>query len=196
VLASITAAFAMLAAALLSALGPAGTGAGSPLTASAIRDASYGLSVTKTVDQRFQGVGGEVTYRIAVTNQGSTVVRGATVVDDVPATVTDVRWTCAAQGGATCGTSGGAGGAIAVSTVLPPRSRVTLVVQGTVARGAAGGTIANRASVEVPSRALIAGGVTLTSEPATTVVPARALDWPDSPTPSVRTRGGAGGTRS
>jgi uncharacterized repeat protein (TIGR01451 family) len=196
VLASICAAFAMLAAALLSAVGPAGTGAGTPLTASAIRDASYGLSVTKTVDQRFQGVGGEVTYRIAVANQGSTMVRGATVVDDVPGTVTDVRWTCTAQGRAACAAAGGAGGAIAVSTVLPPRSRVTLVVQGTVARGAAGGTIANRASVEVPSRALIAGGVTLTSEPATTVVPARALDWPDSPTPSVRTRGGAGGTRS
>jgi uncharacterized repeat protein (TIGR01451 family) len=194
VLASITTAFAMLAAALLTALGPAG--AGSPLTASAIRDASYGLSVTKTVDQRFQGVGGEVTYRIAVANQGSTVVRGATVVDEVPSTVTGVRWTCAAEGGATCAAAGGAGGAIAVSTVLPPRSRVTLLVEGVVAESAAGGTIVNRASVEVPSRALIAGGVTLTSEPATTAVPARALDWPDSSTPSARTRAGAGGTRS
>jgi uncharacterized repeat protein (TIGR01451 family) len=196
VLASITAAFAMLAAALLTALGPAG--AGTPLTASAIRDASYGLSVTKTVDQRFQGAGGEVTYRIAVANQGSTVVRGATVVDDVPGTVTGVHWTCAAEGGATCAVGAGAGGRIAVSTVLPPRSRVTLVVQGTVAEGAAGGTIVNRASVEVPSRAMIAGGVTLTSEPATTVVPVRVLDSPDArgPTPSARTRGGAGGTRS
>jgi uncharacterized repeat protein (TIGR01451 family) len=192
VLAFITVPLALLAAALLTAIAPVVRAA--PLSGAAIRDASYGVSISKSVDERVQDAGGEVTYRIVVANLGTTVVRGATVIDDIPDTVTGVHWTCTPEGGATCAADAGDGGRIAVSTVLPPRGRVTVVAQGTVTAGAAGGAIVNRASVDVPSRAMIAGGVTLSSQPVTTAVPATG-DAPGVPTPSDRTREGAPGHR-
>jgi uncharacterized repeat protein (TIGR01451 family) len=180
-----------LASAVLTTLGS--TWPTTPLSAADVRDATYGLRISTSADQRSQDAGGQVTYRIVATNLGTTVVQGATVIDDVPDTVSDVRWSCGGEGGATCDAGAGAGGRIAVATVLPPRSQVSVVAQGTVSDAAAGGTIVNRASVDVPSRVLIAGCVMLTSDPVVTTVPGSATS--EAPMPTSRTRAGAGWRR-
>jgi hypothetical protein len=151
----------------------------SPARGGAPFDVTYGLSISKSVEQLYQRVGGPVAYRIVVAN-GSPAARQATVVDDVPDTVLEVRWS---------GPAGeGTGPHVVVPVRLPAGASVTIVVEGTVAPVAAGGRIVNRASVEVPTRALPAGA-RLTSEPAVTTVSGRDLDWPDDPAlrPSGRT---------
>jgi uncharacterized repeat protein (TIGR01451 family) len=192
VLASIPERLAMLVAAALTALAPAQAVA--PLTASAIRDAAYGLSISKSADRPFQDPGGPVTYRIVVANGGLATVRGATLADDVPAAITVARWTISAEGGASSSVAAGRGNRFAVPVVLPAGGRVTAVLEGVVADGTAGVTIVNRATVQLPSRTPIAGGVVLSSPPVTVVVPepGRDLDWADATTRWTGSRGAAG----
>lgn len=179
-LASIPAAFALLAGAVLAVMAQAHVG--TPLTPADVRDASYGLSISESVDQQVEGVGGAVIYRIAVANDGPSSFNDAGVLDDVPESVTGVSWTCAAGGGGgACRTPAGTGGHVAVAVVLPPRSSLTIVVEGTVASAAAGGTIVNRASFRARSRSLLAGDLILRSDPVTTAVPEPGQDvgWTD-----------------
>lgn len=177
-LASIPAFLVLLVGALVAAV----TGGHAEVSiAPNVRDGAYGLSITDTVDQPVQGVGRPVTYRVAVANSGPGTLEEATILDDVPPTVADVRWTCAADGGAACPAGAGAGNRVVVPVTLPVGGGVRLVVEGTVAPAAAGASIAGRASLRARARSPIAELVILRGDPVTTLVPEQGdeEDWPD-----------------
>jgi uncharacterized repeat protein (TIGR01451 family) len=78
--------------------------------------------------------GQPLTYITTVTNSGPSAVPGAAVAGTSPAELQDVTWSCTAEGGASCGSSGT--GMPSDSVDLPARSRVTYQVTGTLSSGA------------------------------------------------------------
>ena len=109
------------------------------------------LSVTKTDGSATEVPGTAVSYTIVVTNAGPSNVVGASVADGMPSTLSNVSWSCAAAGSATCSPSGT--GDIADVVSVPAGGSVTYTVTGLVAADATG-TLVNTASATVP------GGVT------------------------------------
>lgn len=107
------------------------------------------LRITKgngisTVWPGYQG-----TYTIIATNLGPGPVTGATVTDTMPTSIGSVSWTCAASASASCPASGT--GSISTSAVnLPVNGTATFTVNYTVNNNYAG-TIANQATIAVPT---------------------------------------------
>jgi uncharacterized repeat protein (TIGR01451 family) len=94
-------------------------------------------------------VGGSKTYRITVSNSGTTSVTGATVTDNFDFTrITSATWTCAPAGGATCAAAGS--GNINELVNLPVGSSVTYMVNATISPSASGDLV-NTASVNLPA---------------------------------------------
>jgi uncharacterized repeat protein (TIGR01451 family) len=92
--------------------------------------------------------GGDVTYRITVTNQAATAVPDVTLTDAFPAALGTVDWTCTGAGGASC--TGSGSGDIHEMFTLPAGSLVTFLATGTLSAGASG-TLSNTAAVSFPS---------------------------------------------
>ena len=109
---------------------------------------SADLVLTKTDGVTSVVPGTTVTSTLVVTNRGPSAVIGALVIDAVPASLTNVSWTCTALGGAACPASGT--GDILALVDLPLQASVTFLLQGTVAPDARG-TLENTASVIAPS---------------------------------------------
>jgi uncharacterized repeat protein (TIGR01451 family) len=107
------------------------------------------LSITKTDGLSSVYRGGPVGYTIVVTNNGTYAVTGA-VVDNIPATVTGMTWTCAATLPSFCGAAGGSGNLNTFATLAPGASATYTLTNGTLS-AAASGTLANTATVAVPS---------------------------------------------
>ena len=76
---------------------------------------------------------------------------GSTVVDNPPAILTGVTWTCTAAGGASCPASGA--GDINETVDLPVGGSVEFLLSGTVDPGA-GGWLINEAAVTPPAGAI------------------------------------------
>jgi uncharacterized repeat protein (TIGR01451 family) len=106
------------------------------------------LSITKTDNLTSVYRGGPVRYIITVTNNGTYPVTG-TVVDNVPATVTGVTWTCAATLPSFCGAASGSGSINTTATLSPGASATYTFTAGTLS-AAASGTLVNTATVSVP----------------------------------------------
>ena len=64
------------------------------------------LSITKTDNTSAVTAGGTTTYTIVASNAGPDAAIGATVVDNFPATITSVNWTCIASAGSSCPANG------------------------------------------------------------------------------------------
>jgi uncharacterized repeat protein (TIGR01451 family) len=123
------------------------------------------LSVTLPADLQITKTGpatlnpqNPIQYVLTTTNLGPnpTVASGlaspvATITDTVPNLITGVTWTCAASGGASCGTTSGSGNAISLTATLPLSGVVTVTVSGTVPLNAAGYTLTNTATVTLPT---------------------------------------------
>ena len=108
------------------------------------------LSITKTDSLASVYRGGPVRYTIVVTNNGSYPVTG-TVVDNVPATVTGVTWTCAATLPSFCGAASGAGNSINTTATLAAGASATYTFTAGTLSAAASGTLVNTATVAVPA---------------------------------------------
>jgi uncharacterized repeat protein (TIGR01451 family) len=107
------------------------------------------LSVTQeAADSRRWGA--RLDFTLVVTNHGPEAVRGARVVDEVPAQLTEVTWSCRASRGSRCPASGS--GALDVRVDLGAGGRATFVVTGTIAPGT-DGRFENVATVAHPSLA-------------------------------------------
>ncbi|WP_198170560.1 beta strand repeat-containing protein [Deinococcus arboris] len=109
------------------------------------------LAITKTGPaSAFQGA--TVTYIIRARNNGPSAVTGATIADTVPASLTNVSWTCAGTGTATCATASGTGNSISLGANLPVDTGnvnyVTLTVTGTASTN---GTVTNTATIAAPA---------------------------------------------
>ena len=109
------------------------------------------LSVTKTDGVATEVPGTPVSYTIVVSNAGPSNVVGASVADAMPATLSNVSWSCTGAGGATCAPSGT--GDIADVVAVPSGGSVTYTVTGDLAANATG-SLVNTAMATVP------GGVT------------------------------------
>jgi uncharacterized repeat protein (TIGR01451 family) len=106
------------------------------------------LGVIKTGTSAVQA-GGAIRYNIDVTNAGPGAADGALFVDNVPASITGVTWTCAAAGGAVCPAAMGSGNAISQTIArLPMNGRLTYTVTGTAAAGSA--MLVNTATITPP----------------------------------------------
>jgi uncharacterized repeat protein (TIGR01451 family) len=107
------------------------------------------LTLSKTDNQITATAGSLITYTIVVTNNGPSAVIGASVVDVLPANLTDVNWTCTATASSSCTASGSV--SLSDSSVnLLNGGRATYQVTGRIVL-AATGTLSNTATVTVPS---------------------------------------------
>lgn len=103
------------------------------------------LSITKTDGVTELSPGQEVTYTIDAANAGPSEV-DATIVDDLPATLTDISWTCTPGGGASCGATDGIGDLNVAGSTLPPGGSLQLLVTAAVDQTAVG-AISNTATI-------------------------------------------------
>ena len=106
------------------------------------------LSITKTDGKATTGAGSPVTYTITVSNAGPGSVTGATVVDNFPASLAGVTWTCTASAGSTC-TPGPVSGSINDTVNLPVGATVTYTLSGTVSASAT--NLSNTATITAPA---------------------------------------------
>jgi len=106
------------------------------------------LSITKTDGETTAAPGQVRTYTIVATNNGPAPASGATVTDNVPASLTGPTWTCVESPGATC-TPGPVAGNINDTVNLPVGATVTYTLTGTVSANPTG--LTNTATVTVPS---------------------------------------------
>jgi len=116
----------------------------------AIVVAEADLAIEKRIRSDRVVANGTIVFEITVTNNGPNDVMGATVRDDIddniPDTITDVRWTCAiTDGTGSCGAANGTG-AIDTTVTLDPEATATYTVIGTLSADATG-TLTNTATL-------------------------------------------------
>ena len=113
------------------------------------------LLISKTVSRSRLDIPNQieqVEFMIVVGNAGPAAVIGASIADQLPASLTAVSWTCSPDDvGAACSVPSGNGN-VAVSATLPANTTVTVLVQATVSPSAPN-TIANTATVAAPNGA-------------------------------------------
>ncbi len=114
------------------------------------------LGITKTDGVAAVGWGTADTYTIVVSNAGP-LASNATVTDTMPAQLSNVTWTCAAAGGATCTAAGS--GNISDTIGVPVGGTATYTVNASIVAGSGSGSVVNTASVAT------SGGI---SDPDTT----------------------------
>ena len=107
------------------------------------------LTLVKTNGLLSTVPGAPVQYTLVVRNNGPDAVQGATVIDAVPATLTEVIWTCRASPGSRCPAPASGTGPIAVRVDLLSGGACSSGSRGTVA-APAGGTLRNVAAVLPP----------------------------------------------
>ncbi|MBS1789327.1 MAG: DUF11 domain-containing protein [Acidobacteria bacterium] len=107
------------------------------------------LSITKSNNTSSVTAGNQVSYTINVMNNGPSAVSGATVVDTLPAKLTNASWTCLASSGSTCGATSGTG-SINTTVNLANGGNATFTITATVAADALA-TLTNTASVAAPA---------------------------------------------
>ena len=140
------------------------------------------LSVTKTSTPSPYVPGGPLTYTIVVANAGPSNVLGARVQDALPAAVAGFSWSCAATGGAACGTLAGIGDIDALVD-LPTGTSATFTVSGTVS-AAASGPIVNTATVAAPAGVVDPVAANNAATNANTASPSADLGITKAATPS------------
>ncbi len=144
-------------------------GTGNDVTLTALTAQSADLSITKTDNLKFVFNGGQTTYTIVVTNNGSTTVTGAQVTDNLSSELTNATWTSVSSGGAT-GSAGSGTGSINETVTLPPGASITYTVTATVTTAARGG-LTNTATVSAPSGATDTNTANNTASDRDTVLP-------------------------
>ncbi|MGE0126744.1 MAG: DUF11 domain-containing protein [Blastocatellales bacterium] len=109
------------------------------------------LSITKTNNAASVTPGSQITYTIVASNAGPSAIVGATVVDNLPASLTNTAWTCAATTGSSCGAANGSG-SINTTVDLLNGGKATFTITATVSSTATG-SLVNTASVMTPPSA-------------------------------------------
>jgi titin len=109
---------------------------------------SADLAVTLTPGASPAVAGGILTYSLVVTNNGPDPVAGAALVDNLPATLLDATWTCAASAGSSCAVAGGTGN-VNTPVNLLVGGKATFTLTARVAPSATG-TLSNSARAAPP----------------------------------------------
>jgi uncharacterized repeat protein (TIGR01451 family) len=111
--------------------------------------ASADLSVTKTNGISTYRPNELLVYTIVVRNAGVDAAAGVRLIDNVPASLDNVSWTCTGSGGAFCPASGGFGSLNQLYANLPVNGQLTYALSGTVNGGPA--SVSNTASLQLPN---------------------------------------------
>jgi uncharacterized repeat protein (TIGR01451 family) len=111
-----------------------------------LRPATANLQITKSDGVSRVTAGGSTTYTITVSNLGPDAASGA-VVDNFPASLSGVLWSCAASSGSSCAVGAGTGN-INTSVTLANGGSATFTAIASVT-AAPTGAIVNTASVAV-----------------------------------------------
>ena len=106
------------------------------------------LAIVKTVSSSNILAGGQISYRIEVTNNGPSGVVGATVSDVLPAGLSNGAWSCQATAGSKCGQSSGSGN-IEATVDLAVGGRAIFTLLATIAPDYSG-SVVNTANVIPP----------------------------------------------
>lgn len=106
------------------------------------------LSITKTNGTTTTTAGATTTYTIVATNSGPTAVTGATVIDNLPASITSANWTCVGANGGTCPANGT--GNINAAVDLPAGASVTFTLAASVSVSATGDLV-NTVTIATPA---------------------------------------------
>jgi uncharacterized repeat protein (TIGR01451 family) len=106
------------------------------------------LQVTKTDGQTTVFSGSPVTYMITVANNGPNPVTSASVVDNFPAAITSVSWTCSASTGSSCGGASGSGNINRLVNLLSGGTVTFTAIANT--NPAATGMLVNTSTATVP----------------------------------------------
>jgi uncharacterized repeat protein (TIGR01451 family) len=109
------------------------------------------LSVTASDGRAAVGWGSAVTYAVTVANAGPSAAGGATLVDPLPAQLTDASWDCGASGGAACPASNGQGAIPQAIPTLPAGGSLTYHLQATVVAGSGSGSVTEQVTVAPPA---------------------------------------------
>jgi uncharacterized repeat protein (TIGR01451 family) len=112
-----------------------------------IEETALDLAVAITDNRPTLHPGDAITYSIVVTNNGPGNVSGASVIDNPPASLGSVTWTCVASAGSSCAASGS--GAISSTVTLLAGGTATYTMNAVVS-AAATGNVDNTATVTVP----------------------------------------------
>ncbi|HEX4946191.1 MAG TPA: endonuclease/exonuclease/phosphatase family protein [Blastocatellia bacterium] len=110
-------------------------------------NASANLAITKTNNVTMVAAGSQITYTITASNAGPSNAPNVKVMDAMPASLSNVTWTCVGAVGGSCGSPGS--GDINATVNLPAGGSVTYTVQGTLAANATG-VLSNTAMVTPP----------------------------------------------
>ncbi|MFD5555718.1 SpaA isopeptide-forming pilin-related protein [Streptomyces sp. NPDC127068] len=109
-----------------------------PQTLYPTRCADVALSVTKSADSPTYAPGRPLTYTVTVANAGPQDAHAVRVVDPLPASLTDVTWTCEAEGAASACTDASGTGDVDTTVDVSAGGRVTFVITGTPEADASG----------------------------------------------------------
>ena len=96
---------------------------------------SVDYAVSQSISRSAVNVGEAVEHQITLTNLGQVDGTGATLTSTVPSQITNVQWTCRAEGAAKCLTPSGSGNMLSLQGIVPTAtgSRLVITVQGTAA---------------------------------------------------------------
>ncbi|MCW3467174.1 DUF7927 domain-containing protein [Chitinophaga nivalis] len=141
-----------------------GTTVSSPPVTTVVSSQSA-LHMTKSGPAKI-AAGQDITYTLVVTNSGPSNAGNINITDNVPAAVTNVKWTAVATGTGTniTGSSTGSGNNITITGNLAAgaANNISVTITGTV-DASFNGTLDNTAAVNTP------GGTPVTSKVTTTV---------------------------
>ncbi len=159
----------------------------------ALSDASYAgkgkcyanLALTKTDNSNTAVAGNNITYTIQITNNGRSDVTGASVTDNLPASLSGASWTCTGTTGASCTAMGS--GNISDTVTIPAGGNVTYTLQAILDANATG-MLENTASVAAPSGVLELDGTNNSQKDTDTIL------IPTTTTPLMAQTLCAGGT--
>ncbi len=112
------------------------------------------LAIFKSASVASMDVGDPITYTLTARNYGpnpSVTANDAPIIDNVPAEVTGVTWTCATTGTATCSAASGSGNNINTTATLPFNSSAIYTISGTLTSSPSSNQLLNTADLTVPA---------------------------------------------
>ncbi|WP_297597665.1 hypothetical protein [uncultured Cetobacterium sp.] len=124
---------------------------------------AYSYTLVKsatTTTSGFYEKGGAVTYKVTVTNTGTSSIKGMTITDIQPADITGVTTTATATGGSIIGSFSTSGDLIATGMTITAGSKIEYLMTGTVLANASADII-NKATATVRSATLDSNTITL-----------------------------------
>ena len=139
------------------------------------------LSLSKSDGQTTIQPGQTLVYTIEVRNTGPSLANGVSLIDNLPAELTGISWSCSPTPGGNCSVGGTQTGNVNTLVSLPPGGLATVTINATV-RPTAQGTLSNTASITSP---IDPAENNKSATDTTTILPLADLQLEVSATPTI-----------